>query len=449
MKFTELDLQPQLLSSLEAMGYEEMTPIQEKAIPHVLAGRDILGLAETGSGKTAACGVPLVQLSDPDLNAIQALILVPTRELALQYVQELDDIAKQTKIVPFAVFGGFDMGIQKAKLRHRVNILVATPGRLIDFLWNTDLDLTNVRAVVLDEADEMLKMGFIEDIDFILSCLVHEHRTLLFSATMPGEIDRLTKTYLKDPVRVELNKDQIAPQSLVHHFLHTGRNRLQVLRDYMEEEEIRQALLFCNSRDKAADLYKELQRGVKSVEVIHGGLDQDRRTSLFNRFRGEKIKFMVATDVASRGLDFSRVTHVINYDFPFNSEIYTHRTGRAGRMGRRGIALTLVGDRDLGQLGTILKDNRIDPVWLGPEPDLSAGGGRSRGRERSRGGRGGGGGRNGRPREGGPSGGGGGEAAVAANGSGSGRGRRRRGRRGGGAQSNGGGEKAPAAPGSS
>ena len=433
MKFSELDIQPDILSALESMGYEEMTPIQEQAIPHVLGGRDILGLAETGSGKTAACGVPLVQLTDPELNAIQALILVPTRELALQYVQDLDDIAKQTEIVPFAVFGGFDMGIQKAKLRHKVHVLVATPGRLIDFLWNTDLDLTHVRAVVLDEADEMLKMGFIEDIDFILSCLVHEHRTLLFSATMPREIDRLTKTYLNDPVRVELNKDQIAPQSLSHHFLHARRNRLQVLKDYLEEEDIRQGLLFCNSRDKAADLHKELQRGVQSLEYIHGGLDQDRRTSLFNRFRSEKIKYMVATDVASRGLDFSHVTHVINYDFPFNSQIYTHRTGRAGRMGRPGVAMTLVGDRDLGNLGGLLKDNRIDPVWRGPEPDLSA---RSGGRSGAPGrGRGGGGGRSG-----------GGKRAGGGNGSGSGGGSQGRGRRrgprgrGGGAHASGGGK---------
>ena len=225
MRFTELDLQPGILKALDEMGYEEMTPIQEKAIPRILAGRDLLGLAETGSGKTGACGVPLVQRNDPDLNAIQALILVPTRELALQYVQELDDIARQTRVVPFAVFGGFDMSIQKAKLRHKVDILVATPGRLIDFLWNTKLDLTQVRVVVLDEADEMLKMGFIEDVDFILSCLIQEHQTLFFSATMPGEVDRLARTYLKEPERIELNKDQIAPQSLVHHFQHTGRNR--------------------------------------------------------------------------------------------------------------------------------------------------------------------------------------------------------------------------------
>jgi ATP-dependent RNA helicase DeaD len=386
MKFTELELQPEILQALDEMRYEEMTPIQEQVIPHVLEGRDVMGLAETGSGKTGACGVPLIQGTDPDLNAIQALILVPTRELALQYVQELDDIARHTRVVPFAVFGGFDMGIQKAKLRHKVDILVATPGRLIDFLWNTDLDLTQVRAVVLDEADEMLKMGFIEDVDFILSCLIHQHRTLLFSATMPREIDRLARTYLKDPVRVELNKDQIAPQSLAHHFLHTGRNRLQALMDYLKKENIQQALMFCNSRDKATDLHKDLQSRVDSLDFIHGGLDQERRISIFNRFRRKQIKFMVATDVAARGLDFTHVTHVINYDFPFSSQIYTHRTGRTGRMGRVGTAMTFVANRDLGSLKTLLKENRIEPVWCGPEPDLEGASSRA-GRGRSRNGK--------------------------------------------------------------
>jgi len=223
MKFSELDLKPEILKALADMGYEDLTPIQEETFAPILAGRDLLARAETGSGKTAACGIPLVQMVDPSLNAIQALILVPTRELALQYVEEIDNIAQHTGVVPFAVFGGFSMDIQKAKLRDKVHILVATPGRLIDFLYNTtSIDLSSVRTLVLDEADEMLKMGFIEDVDFILSCMIHEHQTLFFAATMPEEINRLIRTYLKEPVRVELNKEQVAPQSLVHHFQYTG-----------------------------------------------------------------------------------------------------------------------------------------------------------------------------------------------------------------------------------
>ena len=372
MKFSTLNLTPQILQALKEMGYEEMTPIQEESIPHILNGKDVLGLAETGSGKTSACGIPLVQRTNSSLNAIQVLILVPTRELALQYVQEIDTIARYTDIAPFAVFGGFDMGIQRAKLRHGVHILVATPGRLIDFLWNTDLvDLTQVHTVVLDEADEMLKMGFIEDIDFIMSCLIHEHETLLFSATMPAGVDHLARSFLENPVRIELNKDQKAPQSLAHHFQHVGNNRLRDLVDYLSAEKSTQAIIFCNSRDGGSNLYKELQKRFRSLEYIHGGLDQDRRISIFNRFRSKKIRMMVATDVAGRGLDFTHVSHVINYDFPRTPDIYTHRTGRTGRMGRLGTAMTFVAGRDLGSLADLLRLNHIDPVWRGEKPELS------------------------------------------------------------------------------
>ena len=385
MKFSALNLTSEILQALEEMGYEEMTPIQEESIPHILNGKDVLGLAETGSGKTSACGIPLVQRTNSSLNAIQVLILVPTRELALQYVQEIDTIARFTDIAPFAVFGGFDMSIQRAKLRHGVHILVATPGRLIDFLWNTDLvDLSQVHTVVLDEADEMLKMGFIEDIDFIMSCLIHEHETLLFSATMPAGVDHLARSYLENPVRIELNKDQKAPQSLAHHFQHVGNNRLRDLVDYLSAEKSTQAIIFCNSRDSGSNLFKELQKQFKSMEYIHGGLDQDRRISIFNRFRSKKIRMMVATDVAGRGLDFTHVSHVINYDFPRTPEIYTHRTGRTGRMGRLGTAMTFVAGRDLGSLADLLRLNHIDPVWRGEKPELSrpSGSHRRKGRKR-------------------------------------------------------------------
>ncbi|MFA6108023.1 MAG: DEAD/DEAH box helicase [Candidatus Latescibacterota bacterium] len=373
MKFTELELQPAIQQALAEMGYEELTPIQEETIPPVLAGHDVVGLAETGSGKTAACAIPLIQRVDPQLRAIQVLILVPTRELALQYVTEVDQIARRTEIAPFAVFGGFDMAIQKAKLKHGVHILVATPGRLIDLIWNYRLDVSQVRTAVLDEADEMLKMGFLEDIDFIMSCMIQEHQTLLWSATMPVEIERIAQQYLKEPVKIQLNRDQVAPQSLKHHFRRVSRReRLEVLLDYVGDSEVRQAILFCNSRDGAGDLYRELQGRVKSVEVIHGGLAQERRTSIFNRFRQKQVRFMIATDVAGRGLDFSHVSHIINYDFPRNAEIYTHRTGRAGRMGREGTAVTFVGDRDLHDLRQVLEANRIEPVWEGEAPDLES-----------------------------------------------------------------------------
>jgi ATP-dependent RNA helicase DeaD len=372
MLFSELDLKPEILKALDEMEYRELTPIQEKTFEPILSGRDLLAKAETGSGKTGACAVPLVQRIDPSIDAIQALILVPTRELALQYVDEIDHIAKHTGVIPFAVFGGFSMEIQKAKLKDGVHILVATPGRLIDFLYHTTaIDLSRVRTLALDEADEMLKMGFIEDVDFILSCLIHDHQTVLFAATMPDEIHRLIGRYLKHPVSVELNNEQIAPQSLVHRFRYVRFNdRLKALMDYLREEHVSQAIIFCNSRHRGEKLLRDLRGKVDSLEYIHGGLEQPRRTSIFDRFRRNEITLMVATDVAGRGLDFSHVTHVINYDFPADHETYTHRTGRTGRMGRAGTAMTFVTDKELGALKTLLRNNRIHPFWDGRTPDL-------------------------------------------------------------------------------
>ena len=372
MKFSELDLKPEILKALTDMGYQDLTPIQEKTFSPILNGRDLLARAETGSGKTAACGIPLVQMIDPSLNVIQALILVPTRELALQYVEEIDKISRLVDVVPFAIFGGFSMEVQIAKLTDRVHILVATPGRLIDLLYHTtSIDLSRVRTLVLDEADQMLKMGFIEDIKFIMSCLIHKHQTLFFAATMPEEIDRLINIYLKEPFRMELNKERVAPESLVHHFQYMEqRDRLRALIEYLKSEKISQALIFCNSRHHGETLIRELEGKFKSIGYIHGGLEQSKRTSIFERFRRNEITFMVATDVAGRGLDFSYVSHVINYDYPCSLESYTNRTGRTGRIGRSGIAMTFVTDEELGDLKFLFKMNRIDPVWHGDIPNL-------------------------------------------------------------------------------
>ncbi|MHC4117389.1 MAG: DEAD/DEAH box helicase [Planctomycetota bacterium] len=371
MKFTDLDLKPEILAGLRDMDYVDLTPVQEKTFPHILAGTDIIARAETGSGKTAACAVPLVQMVDTSLKAVQSLILVPTRELALQYVGEISDIARKTNIAPSAVYGGFSMQIQIAKLNHGVDILVATPGRLIDLLRNTSLSLANVRTFVLDEADEMLKMGFITDVEFIICCLIHEHQTLLFSATMPKEIETLARKYLRDPLTINLSRSQKAPQSLEHRFLKIShKTRLESLLKFMEQAEPKQAIIFCNSRHSAEQLHNHLKKKFSSTEIIHGGLDQSRRTSLFNRFRRMEITIMVATDLASRGLDFTHATHVINYDFPMDADAYTHRTGRTARMGRKGVAMTLFTKSDMRSLKAVINKNRLQPVWHGAEPDL-------------------------------------------------------------------------------
>jgi ATP-dependent RNA helicase DeaD len=372
MKFADLNLMPEVRMALDEMEYFDMTPVQEVTLPPILERRDVLAQAETGSGKTAACGIPVIQMVDPTLNAIQALILVPTRELALQYVAEIAKIARHTDVVPFAIYGGFPMEIQKAKLKDKVHILVATPGRLIDFLYNTPLTLSHVRTVVLDEADEMMNMGFIDDVNFIMSCVVHEHQTLLFSATMPQRILQLVEKYLKEPVHIHLNKDQVAPQSLTHTFQYVdARHRCDALRTYLKNNEITQAIIFCNSRHGGEKLYDKLRSELRSMDFIHGGLEQSVRTSIFRRFRNKEITYMIATDIAGRGLDFSHVSHVINYDFPIHRENYTHRTGRAGRMGREGIAMSFITDKDLHLLAAVLNTSHVEPTWLGEAPDLS------------------------------------------------------------------------------
>ena len=371
MKFTDLELKPEILAGLRDMRYVELTPVQEKTFLQIMPGRDIITPAETGSGKTAACAVPLLQMVEPSLKAVQALVVVPTRELALQYVREISDIGRRTSVKAFAVYGGFPIQIQTAKLKHGVHILVATPGRLLDLLSNTSLSLSNVRTLVLDEADEMLNMGFISDVEFIVSCLIQEHQMLLFSATMPKEIEILARKYLKDPLTIYLNKGQRAPQSLEHHFMQiNSKKRFDSLLKYLQQNKPRQAIIFCNSRSSAERLHSHLKKELTSTAIIHGGLDQSIRTSLFNRFRRMEIKFMVATDLASRGLDFAYATHVINYDFPSNAEAYTHRTGRTARMGRKGIALTLFTKKDSRNLKAIINKNRLKCVWQGPEPDL-------------------------------------------------------------------------------
>lgn len=385
MKFTELDIKPKILQALKAMKYSELTPIQEMTFPHILAGKDLLATAETGSGKTSACGIPLVQRVDPNLKAIQALILVPTRELALQYTEEIGRIAQYMNVAPFAVYGGFDMGVQKAKLQDVVHILVATPGRLIDFLYSGKISLSDVRTFVLDEADEMLKEGFLEDIEFVFSCLIHEHQTLLFAATMPADINRLADKYLNQPVRVQLNTQQVSPQSLIHQFQFVAQDaRLSSLHSKMNEGSIKQAIIFCNSRINAEKLYLMLKTKFSQVDMVHGGMEQQKRSSVIRRLRNRQVRFLIATDLAGRGLDFSHVSHVINYDFPRSAITYTHRTGRAGRMGREGTAITLVTHRDLGSAKRLITANRLAPTWIGHQPDFSHMGSRKRSARRNR-----------------------------------------------------------------
>ncbi len=369
MKFNELDIPLNILKALDKMGYEEMTPIQEATYPVIFAGQDLCALAETGSGKTAACAIPLIQKVDPALNAIQGLILVPTRELCMQYVAEIQKIAAQTAVIPYAVYGGFDKQTQIARVKQGVHILVATPGRLIDLLYEGILSFAQVRCAILDEADELLKVGFLEDIEFIMSCILHEHQTLLFSATMPDDIKKLAHDCLRDPRHISLIAERAAPESIEHYFVysHPKQRHTELIR-YLEDEDVNQALIFCNARHRVDALFRFLRKDFQDIDFMHAGLGQDTRSSIIRKFRNQKLRYLIASDVAARGLDFSHVSHVINWDFPRDGEQYTHRTGRTGRMGKKGKAFTFVSRQDLSSLRRLIRSKKIIPCWLGKDP---------------------------------------------------------------------------------
>lgn len=368
MKFSELNLPQAILSSLKRIGFKELTPIQEATYPIILIGRDICALAETGSGKTGACAIPLIQKVDPNSKTIQGLVIVPTRELCIQYVDEIHKIAFRTSVKVFAAYGGFDKSIQVAKIKHGVHILVATPGRLVDLMYDGIIDLSDVRCVVLDEADRLLDDGFFEGIEFILSCIRHEHQTLLFSATMNKETKKLADDCLKNPEHISLIGNQAIPKSIKHYFSYVNQQtREKVFLNYLRCEKVNQMIIFCNTRRMVDVLHRIVHKHFRDTEYIHAGLNQDKRSSIVRRFRTKKIRYLIASDVAGRGLDFSHVSHIVNWDFP-RGEQYTHRTGRTGRMGKKGQALSLVTTRDISAVREVLRITKITPHWLGSDP---------------------------------------------------------------------------------
>ncbi len=376
MRFKDIDFRPEIQQALTEMGYEELSPIQEKTLLPILEGRDMVAIAETGSGKTGACGVPLTQLTNEEIKAIQVMVLVPTRELALQYVNEIHDIAEHTTIEAVAVYGGSSKSDQWSQLKRGAQILIATPGRLIDFLHDGQLEFRHLRTLVLDEADEMLDMGFVDDVRFIMSCIRVPHQVLLFSATMPRVLDGLIKQFLHDPVRIELNLKDVAPSSLIHEFnyVSAGHDRDEILTRFLQNPaNYRQVLIFCNSRFKGDHLYRKLRRVIPKSDYLHGGMDQELRSKIFGKFKRGDLPVLVATDVAGRGLDFSSVSHVVNFDFPRDVVTYTHRTGRAGRMGREGVAISFVTDHDIHNCFRIIEQNGITPKWHGKVPSPADG----------------------------------------------------------------------------
>ncbi|MBA3957741.1 MAG: DEAD/DEAH box helicase [Parachlamydiaceae bacterium] len=370
--FADLGLGATILKALERMGFKEPLPIQVETIPLIQQKRDLIALAHTGSGKTAACAIPICDRVDVTSTHVQALIVVPTRELAGQYATEVQKIGHDTKVKAFAIYGGEDASLQLSKLKHGVQVLVATPGRLIDFIYSRQIDLSHVETLILDEADEMLSMGFYDDLEFIIQCLVHEHQTLLFSATMPPQIRKIAKHHMKEPLEITLSSETVSPAKIEHHFLYCKHHQREAaLAEIIAKMQPTQAIIFCPSRHQCETVCHALKKHVDAVEYLHAGLGQDVRSIITSKFRNGRVRFLVATDVAARGLDFSSVSHVFMYQLGEDVDTYLHRSGRTGRRDREGVVVSLVTDRELTAMQNILERIQREPIWIGSPPPVT------------------------------------------------------------------------------
>ncbi len=352
--FTTFSFDPEILQAIADLGFEEATPVQEHVLPLMLQGRDVIAQAQTGTGKTAAFGLPILQCLDSAANYPQALILAPTRELAVQVAEALHRMGKRKGVSSLAVYGGQPIERQLRALRNGVQVVIGTPGRIMDHIRRGTLALDQVRTVILDEADEMLDMGFIEDIEFILEQVPADRQTGLFSATIPPRIVALARRYMRDPARVTIeNEKMTVPLVRQVYYDVSGREKLDALTRILDFETPASTIIFCARKSEADTLCESLQGRGYSAEVLHGDLNQTQRDRVMNRFRASQVEILVATDVAARGLDIPDVSHVINYDIPWDPESYVHRIGRTGRAGREGDAITLVTPREQRQLRTI------------------------------------------------------------------------------------------------
>ena len=349
--FAALGLEAALLTTLDTLGYEEPTPIQREAIPPLLAGRDLLGQAATGTGKTAAFALPLLQrIARSGRRCPSVLILVPTRELAIQVAESVTRYGKELQVSVLPVYGGQAIGQQLYALRRGVDVVVATPGRALDHIQRKTLQLKTVQTVVLDEADEMLDMGFAEDLDAILEQTPKERQTALFSATMPPRIASIARRHLKEPVEIRIAKEPLkagaAPRVHQTAYIVARPHKEAALARILDMEAPKSALVFCRTRIEVDELTAMLTGRGHRAEAIHGGMNQSQRDRVMNSFRSGQTELLVATDVAARGLDIPSVSHVVNYDLPTSPESYVHRIGRTGRAGREGAAITIIDPRE-------------------------------------------------------------------------------------------------------
>lgn len=341
--FTELNVSESILKALQSIGFEEATPIQALTIPHALEGKDVIGQAQTGTGKTAAFGIPMIEKFDRHKKAVQGLVVAPTRELAIQVAAELNRIGKYKKIRALAIYGGQHMERQIRALKDRPQIVVATPGRLLDHFRRRTIRLNDIRIAVLDEADEMLNMGFIDDIKEILRVIPNERQTLLFSATMPKEIREIATTLMNAPEEIKVKAKEMTVENIDQYFMEVPeRRKFDTLTNHFDIHSPSLAIVFARTKKRVDEITDGLQvRGFRA-EGIHGDLTQGKRMSVLHKFKNGQIEVLVATDVAARGLDISGVTHVYNFDIPQDPESYVHRIGRTGRAGKKGEAISFV-----------------------------------------------------------------------------------------------------------
>lgn len=347
--FEALGLNEQLVQSVTELGFETPTSIQEKAIPVLLSGTtDFIGLAQTGTGKTAAFGLPLLQLIDPAQRHPQALIVCPTRELCLQITNDIETFKKHSRnIYTEAVYGGASIMMQIRNLKKGVHIVVATPGRLIDLIERKAIDLQKVKYVVLDEADEMLNMGFRDDIDFVLKNTINRESTWLFSATMPPEVRAISKNYMENPKEVTVGKKNSGNANIDHQYFVVGaHHRYEALKRLIDFNPGMYGIIFTRTKADAQDISERLAKSGYEIEALHGDLSQQQRDKVMGRFRSKNLQLLIATDVAARGIDVDGITHVINYELPDDMEVYTHRSGRTGRAGKTGVCLSICHSRE-------------------------------------------------------------------------------------------------------
>jgi ATP-dependent RNA helicase DeaD len=374
--FEGLGLSDGVLQTLREVGYEVPTPIQSKTIPLLLAGRDVIGQAQTGTGKTAAFALPVLERLDVRLAQVQALVLTPTRELALQVSEAFHTYAKHVgpvRVLP--VYGGQPIQKQVVRLESGVHVVVGTPGRIMDHLRRGTLTFEALKTVVLDEADEMLRMGFIEDVEWILGQAPDGVQTALFSATMPREVRRIAERHLKDAAEVETEHKTLTVPTVEQQYMNVSeQSKLEALTRLLEAERIDAVLVFTRTKNRAAELTEKLQGRGYAAEEMHGDLSQTQRESVIRRLRSGQAEIIVATDVAARGLDVERVSHVINFDMPHDVEAYVHRIGRTGRAGREGKAILLVAPRQQRMLRDIeaYTRQRIEPVKMPSKADVAA-----------------------------------------------------------------------------